>query len=82
MAYLKYYGELRELTGAEQETYPGDDIKECLKHIKTDYGKEAYAEAKRSLITVNGKGILNTGNYRTRIQDQDEIRFLPLCGGG
>lgn len=82
MAKLIYYAELRELTGKLEETAGAEDIKSCLRYIQKAYGREAYAQAKRSLITVNGKSILALGNFRAKVEEEDEVRFLPICGGG
>ena len=82
MSRVYYYGALREVIGKKEDTFDTKDIKSCLRHIKTVYGTEAYKEAKRSLITLNGISILSMDNFKTRTGPDDEIRFLPICGGG
>lgn len=70
------------MTGKKEEALDFQDIKEGLSTIKKKYGTEAYKEAKRSLITLNGVSILSFENFKTRVAAEDEIRFLPVCGGG
>lgn len=82
MSKVFYYGALREMTGKKEEVLESNDIKTCLNIIRKLYGKEAYKEAKRSLITLNGVSILSIDNFKTIVSEEDEIRFLPICGGG
>lgn len=82
MAKVYYYGALREMVGRKEDSFDIHDIKGCLGAIKKMHGTEAYKEAKRSLITINGVSILSMENFKTSVKDMDEIRFLAICGGG
>ena len=46
-----YYGALREITGRKEEVFDIHDVKGCLASIREKYGRLAYKEARRSLIT-------------------------------
>lgn len=82
MSKVYYYGALREMTGRKEDSFDIHDIKGCLSTIRRKYGAEAYKEAKRSLITLNGVSILSFNNFKTETKPEDEVRFLPICGGG
>lgn len=82
MSRVYYYGALREMTGRKEESFDITDIRRCLSVIRSRYGVEAYKEAKRSLITLNGVSILSFDNFKTKTKPEDEVRFLPICGGG
>ncbi len=82
MPRVYYYGSLREMTGKKDEELDVPDVKNCLNTVRQLYGKEAYKEAKRSLITLNGVSILSIDNFKTKTKPEDEVRFLPICGGG
>lgn len=82
MSKVYYYGALREMTGKREEVLNIGDVKSCLNEVKRIYGTETYKEAKRSLITCNGISILFMDNFKTIVNEKDELRFLPICGGG
>lgn len=82
MSSVYYYGALREMTGKKDEVLDVADVRSCLNTVKKLYGIEAYKEAKRSLITLNGVSILSIDNFKTKTKPEDEVRFLPICGGG
>lgn len=72
----------REITGRKEEVFDIHDVKGCLASIRVKYGRLAYKEARRSLITLNGISIVSLDNYRTKVKPEDEVRFLTVCGGG
>lgn len=82
MSSVYYYGALREMTGKKDEVLDVADVRSSLNTVRKLYGIEAYKEAKRSLITLNGVSILSIDNFKTKTKPEDEVRFLPICGGG
>ena len=50
-----YRGALPELTGTGEERVEAATVAEVMAHIKRKYPKEAYREAKRMLIVINGE---------------------------
>ena len=82
MSKIFYFGALREITGRKEEVCNIHDVKGCLASIREKYGRLAYKEARRSLITLNGISIVSLDNYRTKVKPEDEVRFLTVCGGG
>ena len=66
MSKIFYYGALREITGRKEEVFDIHDVKGCLASIRVKYGRLAYKEARRSLITLNGISIVSLDNYRTK----------------
>ena len=57
-------------------------VSEVMAHIRKRYSKEAYREAKRMLIVVNGESIQLGRGYKTALSEGDRLSFLPICGGG
>lgn len=77
-----YRGALPELTGTNEERVEAATVAEVMAHIKRKYPKEAYREAKRMLIVINGESIQLRQGYRTALSEGDRLSFLPICGGG
>ena len=57
-------------------------VSDIMAHIKSLYSKEAYREAKRMLIVINGESIQLRRGYKTALAEGDCLSFLPICGGG
>jgi molybdopterin synthase sulfur carrier subunit len=85
MAEIKitYWGHLADLAGRKEDAVTGaETVRDVLTHVKAAYGKDAEKAAKTMLITVNGKSILRTGLYKTKVEAGDGVSFLPICAGG
>lgn len=82
MATVKYYGALAELTGVKQETLPGRNISALLRAISAEHGTAAAAKARRCHIAVNGCNAGSLRGFSTPVGEEDEVIFLPVCGGG
>ena len=78
----RYYAPIRAIVKKEQEETNAGSVKEVLEYIKTTYGREAYVAAKSALIVVNGLSIALSQGIKTPLSNDDEIGFLPVCGGG
>lgn len=79
---VTYRGALSELLGRSSETVEARTVSDIMAHIKSLYSKEAYREAKRMLIVINGESIQLRQGYRTALSEGDRLSFLPICGGG
>ena len=79
---VTYRGALPELLGRSSETVEARTVSDIMAHIKSLYSKEAYREAKRMLIVINGESIQLRQGYRTALSEGDRLSFLPICGGG
>ena len=79
---VTYRGALPELTGTSSELVEAGTVAEVMAHIKRKYPKEAYREAKRMLIVVNGESIQLRRGIKTALAEGDRLSFLPICGGG
>lgn len=82
MKTIRYYAPIRAIVKKEQEEINAGSVKEVLEYIKTTYGREAYVAAKSALIVVNGLSIALSQGIKTPLSNDDEIGFLPVCGGG
>lgn len=82
MAKIKYYGELRMITGRYEEEIPVGNLELLIKEIEKLYGKAACKQAKRSLITIDGSKILSLKGVNTKINSESVVCFFPICGGG
>ena len=79
---VTYRGALPELLGRSSETVEARTVSDIMAHIKSLYSKEAYREAKRMLIVINGESIQLRQGDRTALSEGDRLSFLPICGGG
>lgn len=82
MATVKYYGALAQLTGKKEETLPGRNVSGLLRAIGAQYGRPVALKARRCHIVVNGYNAGALRGFATPISDEDEVIFLPVCGGG
>lgn len=82
MAKVKYDVELRRITGRNEEEIPSVSVKALLKEIERRYGKAAYAQAKRSMIAVDGLNCLLLKGNKTELSSESMVCFYPICGGG
>lgn len=79
---VTYRGALPELMGVSSELVEAGTVEEVMAHIRKRYSKEAYREAKRMLIVINGESIQLRRGYKTALVEGDRLSFLPICGGG
>lgn len=79
---VTYRGALPELMGVSSELVEAGTVAEVMAHIRKRYSKEAYREAKRMLIVINGDSIQLRRGYKTALVEGDRLSFLPICGGG
>ena len=90
---VKFIGAIRHLTGKTQFVVTFQDgisVKELvykisqempeLKRIFSD--QELNDSRSNSLILVNGKEISVLNSYETKLNDGDEIVFVPVVHGG
>ncbi len=90
---VKFIGALRHLSGKTQFTVTfqeGISIKQLvtniskemptLKHTFSD--QELNDSRSNSLILVNGREISVLNGYETKLNDGDEIVFVPVVHGG
>jgi len=90
---VKFIGALRHLSGKNQLSYPfqeGISIKEVVDKISQDMPElkrtfsdhELNDSKSNSLILVNGREISVLNGYETKLNDGDEIVFVPVVHGG
>ncbi len=82
MANVVYFGRLKKLTGEKEEKLGGTDVKDLLKSIKGKHGDEVYNMAKSSHIIVNEENATTLAGFKTKLDAEDIVKFLPVCGGG
>lgn len=82
MVQISYRGELQTIIGKTGESIEAEKIKDVLRHIRAAYGPQAWKEAKRMLIVINGESILLHQVFNTALKDGDIVSFLPICSGG
>lgn len=80
MAIIKYYGDLRQLTGKENDELPADSLSELLGLIGKLYGAKAKKAAKTSLIVADTEKVLAI--KKVSLKENSEVGFFPMCGGG
>jgi sulfur-carrier protein len=90
---VKFIGALRHLSGKTQFTVnyqEGISIKELVDKIsqempelkRTFNDQELNDSRSNSLILVNGREISILNDYETKLDDGDEIVFVPVVHGG
>ena len=90
---VKFIGALRHLSGKNQTAFPfqeGISIKEVVEKItqempelkRTFSDNELNDSKSNSLILVNGREISVLNGYETKLNDGDEIVFVPVVHGG
>ncbi|MEG0810584.1 MAG: MoaD/ThiS family protein [Eubacterium sp.] len=78
MICVKYKGELKRITGIEEETVDCTTLKELLYVLKKIHGREILKAIRPCHIIVNGK----RANSKLKLQNNDEVVFIPVCCGG
>ena len=90
---VKFIGALRHLSGKTQFTLnfqDGISVKELVDKIsvempelkRTFSDQELNDSRSNSLILVNGREISVLNGYETKLNDGDEIVFVPVVHGG
>lgn len=82
MAEVRYIGQIKQLTHRSSEKLEVDTILQMLKKIESNYGTEAYLMAKKSHIAVNNTSITMLEGFRSKLEDDDVVHIIPVCGGG
>ena len=80
MAHIKYYGDMRSLTGKNEDNFEAKSLVELLKVIEKQYGKQAKKSAKSSLIVVDSEKVLAI--RKVTLKTDSEVGFFPMCCGG
>lgn len=80
MASIKYFGDLRTLTGKPDDSIEAASLSELLSSIGKQYGKAAKKAAKSSLIVVDSEKVLVI--RKVKLQKSSEVGFFPMCCGG
>ena len=90
---VKFIGAMRHLSGKTQFVvtfHDGISIKELMNKIaqempelkRTFSDQELNDSRSNSLILVNGREISVLNGYETKLNDGDEIVFVPVVHGG
>ena len=90
---IKFIGALRHISGKNQfniNFQDGLSINELVERIsqelpdlkRTFSDKELNDSRSNSLILVNGREISVLNGYETKLNDGDEIVFIPVVHGG
>lgn len=82
MAKVKYYGELRRITGKQEEEISADNLKILINEIQKRYGVSAYRQAKTGFIAVDGYKVIPDMGMNTTLNSESIVCFYPICAGG
>ena len=77
-----YRGVLAETVGKREDSVDAVDVKDVISHIQKNYGRKTAGMARTMVIAVNGTNILKREVYKTKLEEGDEVCFLPIAGGG
>lgn len=82
MAYIRYYGVLRQYTNTQEDNLAVFRVKDIFREIEHKYGKEAAKEARKCSIIVNGKNAAFLNGLGTKVMSDDVIALLQVTLGG
>lgn len=82
MVKVRYFGNLAQKTQIKEELFDATNINALLKLIKSKYGSDIFKIAKTSHIVINNENAAANGGFKAKLQNDDTIKFLPICGGG
>ncbi|GHT79348.1 hypothetical protein FACS1894104_3910 [Actinomycetota bacterium] len=77
-----FRGDIINAVGTKQVIMQANTVRDLMRQIKSQYGKETYKNAKRMLIAVNGLAAIKQKGYSTPLNDGDIVKLFPICGGG
>ena len=80
MAHIKYYGDMRTLSGKTEDNIEAASLSELLSIIGKQYGKAAKKAARTSLIVVENEKVLAI--RKVKLKENSEVGFFPMCCGG
>ena len=80
MAHIVYYGDMRTLTGKNEDNIEGSSLPKLLNAIEKQYGRQAKKAAKSSLIVVDSEKVLSI--RKVKLTASSEVGFFPMCCGG
>ncbi|NCC66820.1 MAG: MoaD/ThiS family protein [Clostridia bacterium] len=80
MAHIVYYGDMRSLTGKNEDNLEAKSLVELLNVIEKQYGKQAKKSAKASLIVVDSEKVLAI--RKVTLKTDSQVGFFPMCCGG
>ncbi len=79
---VKYYGNLVRRTNCKEEDLTADNVKDLLAVVKEKHGDEVFKIAKVSHILINDANARSMNGFKTKLEKDDIVKFLPVCGGG
>ncbi len=79
---VRYYGNLVKRTNCKEEELFADNVKDLLNVVKEKHGDEVFKIAKVSHILVNDMNARSISGFKTKLEKDDVVKFLPVCGGG
>ena len=80
MAQVKYFGDMRTLTGKTEDMLIAGTLPALLNVIEKQYGKQAKKTAKSSLIVVDSEKVLSI--RKITLSENSVVGFFPMCCGG
>lgn len=78
MAKLRLFASLREIAGTSQIDVPGSTVGEVVDVVADKFGPDFAKGAETARIWVNGE----EATFSDRLEDDDEVVFLPPVSGG
>lgn len=80
MVHVKYFGDMRTLTGKSEDEFEVSSLYALINLIGKQYGKDAKKAAKASLIVVDSEKVLSI--RKAAFNASSEVGFFPMCCGG
>ncbi len=86
---VRYYANLRDVTGKKEEHISADQIYLLLDKLKSEYGEKFTRTLYRNgdlignvLILINGKNIRYLNGLNSKLNPGDEVDIFPPVAGG
>jgi molybdopterin synthase sulfur carrier subunit len=86
MPVVKFYANLRRITGAKEKVVPGTSLQAILEALTCDFPDlQAYlldGDRIRAIITLNGHTLDLQTALETPVSELDQIAIFPPISGG
>jgi MoaD family protein len=86
MPVVKFFANLRQVTGLKEKTVAGNSLSQVLAALERDYpALSAFlsnASGKRLIITINGHPLDPAVGWDVPLAETDQVAIFPPIAGG
>jgi len=86
MPLVKFFANLRRLTGVKEEQIAADNLRQVLQSLEGEYpALSAYLSneaGRRLIITINGHPLDPASGWDSLLSETDQVAIFPPIAGG